>query len=245
MLSHSKLTRQIFRVYLLQLFHFITGLGFALANQNMSVTTWRTTALALFATVFSCEILRIRAPSGALNAFVIKLFGAFMRSHETRQFAGIAYYSAGVALTSIFYPRDIATLAILTLAVVDPLAAFAGTYFEPMLPGLRLRHGKSITGFIVSALFTAIVIFAVVSNAISSSLTHADAWMLSVLVAFVAASAEFMIPSPRPTFPSVKFPIGLDDNLIIPLLCAFAIDAILRLTYHSFTLSPLLLASIP
>lgn len=211
----------------------------------MSTTLWRTTALALFTTVFSCEILRIRSPSGPLNTFIIQLFGPFMRSHETRQFAGIAYYLAGVALTSIFYPRDSGTLAILTLAVVDPLAAFAGTYFEPMLPGLRLRHGKSLTGFVVSALCTTIVLFTVVSNAVSSSLSYTDAWMLSVLVASVAASAEFMIPSPRPTFPSLKFPIGLDDNLIIPLLCAAATDSILRLTYHSFTLSPLLLADIP
>lgn len=228
-----------------QLFHFLTGFGFALANQNMSTTMWRATTLALFATVFTCEILRIRAPSGSLNTLVIKLFGPFMRSHETRQFAGIAYYLAGVALTSIFYPRDSGTLAILTLAVVDPLAAFAGTYFEPVLPGLRLRHGKSLSGFVVSALGTTTVLFLVVVNAISSSLSYTDAWMLSVLVASVAASAEFMIPSPRPTFPSLKFPIGLDDNLIIPVLCAAAIDTILRLTYHTIKLSPLLLADIP
>lgn len=210
----------------------------------MNSLLWRVFALILFVAVFSVEILRIRSPSGPLNATVIHFFRPFLRAHETTQFAGIAYYVAGVAFTSLFFPRDCATIAILVLAVVDPAAAFAGTYFESTLPSLRLRHGKSIPGFVTSALITSVVVFIVISCATSTSLDPSDAWMLSVLSASVAAIVEFAIPSPRPTLPFPKFPISLDDNMFIPILCAATVEFVLRVTYHRFNLSSLLLTNL-
>lgn len=176
-----------------------------------------------------------------MNATIVRLFRPFMRSHETHQFAGIAYYVFGVAASSILFPRTCATIGILTLASLDPIAALCGTFFQPAFPSLRLRHGKSLAGAICACSVAAVLVYFVVERASLSSLKPADAWMIAVLVAWVGSLAEFSVPSPRPTFGPPGFPIGFDDNAIIPILCAATARFILRTTYHKLELSSTIL----
>lgn len=214
---------------------------FALANQNLSRTFWRLLSFFLFITVFLVEVLRIRSPAGPLNAVVLRLFRPFMRSHETKQFAGIAYYLFGVFVSSTLFPRTSGTIGILTLASLDPVAALAGSFFQKTLPSLRLSHGKSLAGMLCGCATATVVLFYVVTSSSASSLKSSDAWMLAVLVAWAGALTEFGIPSPQVVVGPRNFPVGIDDNAFIPIVCAFTSRYILRHTYHKLDLTPTLL----
>lgn len=224
-----------------QVFHFGTGFAFALANQNMPQLLWRPLSVLLFLLVFTIEALRIRNPTGRLNKLVVHTFRPFIRAHETRQFAGIAYYTFGVTVASTCFPRPCGTLAILALASLDPIAALAGTYFQPTLPSLRLRHGKSVAGLLCASLASALFLFVVVRQAVYSSMNSSDVWTVAVILSCVGALAEFSTPSPQLILGTDSFPLGIDDNAVIPIVCAATARWLLRVTYHNIELSPLLL----
>lgn len=163
-----------------------------------------------------------------------------MRSHETNQFAGIAYYLFGVFIASTLFPRASGTIGILTLASLDPIAALAGSFFQKSLPSLRLSHGKSLAGMLCGCATGAGVIFYVVERSPVSSLKLSEAWMFAVLVAWAGALTEFGIPSPQVVVGPRTFPVGIDDNAIIPIVCAVTARFILRHTYHKLELAPTL-----
>lgn len=202
---------------------------------------WRPLSLLIFFLVFTIEALRIRSPTGSLNKLIVHTFRPFIRAHETRQFAGIAYYTFGITIASTCFPRACGTLGILSLACLDPVAAFAGTFFQPLFPKLRLRHGKSVGGLLCACICSALFLFLVVMQASHSSLNSGDAWMIAVILAWVGSLSEFLTPSPQLIFGSPQFPLGLDDNAVIPIMCAAAARWLLRTTYHNIELSPLLL----
>lgn len=224
-----------------QIFHFATGLTFAIANQNMPQLVWRPFSVFLFLLVFTVETLRIRSPKGSLNRLIVYTFRPFMRSHETRQFAGIAYYTFGVTVASTCFPRPCATLAILALASLDPVAAFAGSFFQSSLPSLRLRHGKSIAGLLCASLACASFLFVIIAQAAYSTLKSPDVWMVAVIIASVGSLVEFCTPSPQIVIGTPRFPLAIDDNALIPIVCAVAARWVLRVTYNTVELSPLLL----
>lgn len=222
-------------------FHFSTGLVFALANQNLSRPLWPLLSLFVFTVVFTIEVLRIRAPSGSLNAFVLKAFRPFIRSHETHQFAGIAYYTFGVSFVSTVFPRTSSTLAILLLASLDPVAAFAGSLFQSSFPSLRLSHGKSLAGLVCSCAVATAVSFCALTASPMSSLHPPQAYLFSVLVATAGAVTEFLIPSPQFILGPQEFPIAIDDNAVIPIVTAAVTTFLFDATWHKVELSPLLL----
>lgn len=153
------------------------------------------------------------------------------------------YYLLGVCATCAFFPRPAASIGLLSLASLDPIASLSGTLFSSpaRLPSLRLSHGKSLAGLVSSAAVAAVVLYVVVISAESSSLSADDAWMLAVIVAWVGALTEFAIPSPQLIFGTPSFPLGLDDNAVIPVVCAAVAKTVLRLTYHRLDLSPTLI----
>lgn len=224
-----------------QIFHFVTGFVFALANRNLPPSLATFVFTALFSTVFLVETLRIRNPTGRLNKLVLDAFRPFIRAHETHQFAGIAYYTLGILLTALLFPTTPACLGMLSLASVDPIAAAAATFFTPSLPSLRMRHGKSLAGTICAILPASLLLFLILTKADPSSLLPPDVFMLAVLIAVTGAMTEFVVPSPQLIFGTKRFPIGLDDNALIPVVCAVVAKWILGVTYNKLELSPLLI----
>lgn len=226
-----------------KIFHFGTGICFALANENLSRTTCVVLTTVLLVTVVAVEAVRIRAPSGRVNRFVIRTFKPFLRAHETRALAGMLYYVFGVCMTVTLFPRSSASLGIIALACLDPMAAFGGTLFTPHLPALRLSHGKSLAGLVTAASAASLVLYTVIRHAdvATSSLKDNDAAMLAILIAWAGALTEFAIPSPQVIVGTPAFPLGIDDNAIIPIVSAAVAKVVLRTTQHRLELIPSLI----
>lgn len=222
-------------------FHFLSGLFYALLARNLPPSTWRTLSFCVVAVVFLTELSRLRRPTGAVNSFVLACFRPFMRRHEATQLSGMLYYTLGVALSTLLYSPTAACLAILCLALLDPLAALVGVAAQPHLPELRLRNGKSVAGFIVAAFSAILIVFTALCCSEWSTLAIADAFNVAVVVAVVAAFTELLVPSPQLILGAKSFPIGIDDNLFIPLVAGAVCDALLTLRQHQVQLSPLLL----
>lgn len=187
------------------------------------------------------EVMRIRNPAGRVNKFVINAFRPFMRSHETHQFSGTGYYLFGVAVVSLLFSTTSACIAILCLASLDPIAALMGSAFEPHLPQARMRNGKSIAGFLFSATTAILLATLVLTQATDTDMPSADMYMIGFFVGFAGAVTELLIPSPQYLIGGSKFPLGIDDNAIIPVVSAAVCELLLQTTRQTVVLSPLLL----
>lgn len=203
---------------------------------------WLAASWTLFLSVFSVEVLRIRAPSGPLNRAVLGAFRPFIRAHETTQFAGIAYYTAGVAVTTLVFPKTAATIGILCLALLDPVAALFGSLLQKALPSARMRNGKSAAGFCFSAVAAVVIVATLLLHAQYSTLEGWDVAAIAGLVGVAGALTEAAIPSPQLVFGPATFPVGLDDNAIIPFVSAAVCAIALAWDDHTVHLAPWLVA---
>lgn len=224
-----------------KLFHFLTGLILALLTRNLPRPLWPRLSLLIFILSLLFETLRLQNPSGSLNSLILSLFRPFARASETHEFAGILYYTLGVTLVSHLFSRTAATLAILALATLDPIAALLATLLTPKLPpATRIRTGKSIAGFVFAAFAGVLVVGIALGNAVHTSLEWEEGWAVAVLVGGAGATAELLVPTPRPVWGGKRFPIGLDDNVVIPVVCAIVVDVLLGVSMHRVELAPLL-----
>lgn len=163
-----------------------------------------------------------------------------MRSHETHQFSGMMYYTAGVAIVSILFSKTSASIGIMCLACLDPIAALIGSLMQPHLPEARLRNGKSIAGFVFANTTAILVVTLILSQAIQTTMVTTHMFMASVLIAWAGALTELVIPSPQIILGNTSFPIGIDDNVFIPIVCAAVCELVLWLTMDTVILSPIL-----
>lgn len=164
-----------------------------------------------------------------------------MRSHETSQFTGIAYYVFGVALSSALFSTTAACIGILCLACLDPIAALIGSAFDPYLPEARLRNGKSIAGFVFAATVAVPVVFTAFYYSMWTTMTFNESLHVSILVGLAGALTELIVPSPQLILGWKHFPLGIDDNLFIPLISGAVCEFLLRSRLHDLVLSPYLL----
>lgn len=127
----------------------------------------------------------------------------FRAEEQLKESAGVPYIMA-LLLTILSFPKPIALVAILTLAVADPLSAIFGIRFGKHKWGA----GKSVQGsaaFFISTLTISTIVL----------LHFTDAyWGRVFLLTFVSSlviSAFELVP------------LRIDDNLTIPLFTAFII----------------------
>lgn len=116
-------------------------------------------------------------------------------------------YVISILLTILTFPKTIALIAILTLAIADPASAVVGIRFGRH----RVVPDKSLEG---SAAFFAAT-FAIALGLLRTA-PGVDVWQAAGaagLVALAAAAFEML-------------PLRLDDNLTIPLLVGFAAWAV-------------------
>lgn len=209
-------------------------------NENLPPSVWRFISAFMFLMTFTIETTRIRNPGGALNTVVVDTFRPFIRSHETHQFAGIAYYMFGVFITTFTFSRTATTVGIMCLACLDPIAALTGSLFEPLLPTARMRNGKSIIGFLFSAV-TAILVVTIVFSQAEGAGESAELFMVAVFVGWAGALTESFITTPQLLIGPPTFPVGIDDNAFIPFISAAVCEVILHLIKREPVLAPLIL----
>lgn len=224
----------------LQFFHCLTGLFFAVCCVNLPRNTWTSFCLLLTILSFTVEIIRVSSPTSSLNKLFMSSFRAFARASEQHEISGTPYYMLGMLLASSLFSTPAATVGILCLACLDPVAAMAGTMADQDMPRARLTNGKSLAGFVFAACVGAAVSAVTLAQAAASSMSQEYAVAVGVLAGFAGASAELMVPTPRVLVGPKRVPITIDDNALIPVVAACVCEVLLSMEYHQVQLSPIL-----
>jgi len=203
----TELSRKAFHLSIGFLTLFLYQSGFDVHTVQQHLLGWMVVAIA-------AEYVRFQWP--LFNQLYTFLFGFLMRPDEwTSKINGTCFYFIGCTLVVYLFPTDIATLSVVLLSWVDPIASATGKKFGKYT--LRLSNGKTLAGFVGSLLTGFVTTWCFWSMCrhpyANPSWTVNNAWslwQLSLFGAVTAAGSEIIEIYP------------LDDNLLIPLICGTA-----------------------
>lgn len=177
--------------------HFLGVLSILLIFENVSrPVALFSSALAMLLFV-SLDIARQFNPR--LNDTLLIFFRPFIREHERNNIAGTSYLLTGVFIIIVLFPRDIVTLALLFLAVADPLASLVGvTMGRDKILGQKSLQG-TMAAFFACTFLAAAFYYA-------KGLMVERIIIVSILSGLIGAISELL-------------PIGkLDDNFTFPVV---------------------------
>lgn len=138
--------------------------------------------------LLAMDFLRLRNPRA--NLLFFRWFRVLASPREERRVASSTWYTLGVFLAVLLFPRDAVIPGILVLALADPAASVVGRRF-----GRRPLGKGSVEGSGTFALVAFLVLWPFVGPGAAA------------LGALSAATVEIL-------------PLGLDDNLTVPLTVA-------------------------
>jgi dolichol kinase len=157
-------------------------------------------ALGFFLTA---EYARLMFPKW--NAFAIRVMGPLMRKSEVNKVSGTPFYVGSVLLSVAIFPKPIAILSILFLAIGDPMSSIFGITWGHLGP--RFSNGKSLIGTAagmgVCCLITFLYLLIIGVPAVSS--------VFIALAGGIAGGGAEMLP------------LEIDDNFSIPLISGLAL----------------------
>jgi dolichol kinase len=159
---------------------------------------------ALLAALILFDIARLRLP--AFNAWALERMGTLIRPGEASTLTGSPAYVVGAALTLFLFDLPVATAAVLFLAFGDVAATLVGERW-----GRTKFRGKSAEG---TAAF-------VVAGLIAGAAPHL--FGIGVAIPILAAGVV------TAAVVEVMMPLGLNDNLSIPLSAAAVMTLLGRL----------------
>ncbi len=146
---------------------------------------------------FLVDTLRFRSP--VVNRMALRVFGRLMRREELRSLTGNSYFILGLFIVACVFPRPIVCLSVLYLALGDPIAAIVGTRWGKH----RVWNKKSVEGMTANFLVTALASWLCGAFLLASP----NPWLLALVGGVCSVIAE-------------AIPLGVDDNLSIPVVSA-------------------------
>jgi len=165
---------------------------------------------SVFLVFYFFENLRLRVP--ALNSLAIKLFKPLMRENEVHQVSGLPLYALGSMVAILIFPKPVAILSILYLALGDPMASLFGILYGNK--SIRFANGKTLVGTMAGVVVCTLVSFVFLSSLIENPL-HLG--LVSLVGGLMGGTAEML-------------PLDVDDNFSIPVVSGFAMWLIFILT---------------
>ncbi len=132
-----------------------------------------------------------------LNSYTLRKFKGFMRKEEEKRLTGSSYFLLGCCLSIILFSKPVAITSILIMIVSDTLAAIVGRRF-----GRTKIFDKTAEGSL--SFFGSAVILVVIIPGVP------------LFAGFLGALAATVVEA---------LPIGLDDNLAVPLVAGGMITA--------------------
>jgi len=174
----------------------IYGLG---TPKALSVT------LLLIAFVFftGAEYARLKVPQ--FNKIAIKMMGPIMRKNEIDRISGTPFYIGSVLLSVIIFPKLIAILSILYLAIGDPTSSIFGILWGDLGP--RFANGKSLIGTAAGMGICSVITFVTM---LFNSIPAGPALLISLAGGLAGGGAEMI-------------PLEIDDNFSIPIVSGLAL----------------------
>ena len=175
-----------------RLFHMSAGALFPVLALIMEEDPFFALLLVTSVAVVGGDTTRLLVPP--LNRVFVRSLAPLLRSDEKNRIVGASYALLGIlGAFALFDDRDVAVVAVLFLALGDPVAAMVG---------IRLRRGpvfgKSLSGS-VAMVMAALAVVAVLH------VTGAIDFRWAFVAGAVAATAIELLPLP------------VNDNLTIPL----------------------------
>jgi diacylglycerol kinase (CTP) len=170
----------------------IAGLYYFMPRKEMLILFIGFTLLCVTVDLFRLQYKK-------LNDRLLAAFGSFIRKSEVNNLTGMAYLTIGVTTIAVIFPKEIVTLALLMLAVGDPVSSIFGImYGKDILVGKKTLQG-AIAGFIACAIVG--LLYFSVSGMMTERLILA-----SLIVGLIGAISEL-----TPV-------LGLDDNFTFPII---------------------------
>ena len=147
--------------------------------------------------VLAFELIRLKVP--VVNQWFLSFFffKPLLRGGEASRFTGTGYTLLGSFIAFLVFPRDIAVIAVVFLAVGDAMATVVGKWVGKTR---LLGKGKTLEGSLaclVSCLIAGIICY----------YAGLDVGLLAILVGALGATIVEAIPLPLP----------FNDNLTIPV----------------------------
>ncbi len=156
-----------------------------------------------FVFFMTMEIMRLKFSK--FNELAIKLWGPVMRTNEVNRMSGTPFYVGSVLLSVAVFPKPIAILSILFLAVGDPISSIFGILWGDR--GIRFANGKSLIGTVagmgICTLMTMIYFWVV-------DVPFLQAALIALSGGIAGGGAEML-------------PLEIDDNFVIPLVSGLAL----------------------
>jgi dolichol kinase len=171
------------------LVHCILGVSFGVAVLWLPFWLLFSAAAAMTLVFAILDVVRLRVP--ALNARFRSVLALFLRPDEENHVTGATYFLLGAGATVLIFPRDVAALAVLFLALGDPVAGIVGRW-----RGRLKLWGRTLEGDLACA--AVCVLTALVFNAVVGG----PGWLAGMLGALAATFFQML---PR-----------VNDNLTIP-----------------------------
>lgn len=165
---------------------------------------WLGTAFIL---ILSGELIRLKVPQ--MNKLMMKFWGPIMRESEIHELSGVPYYIGSTFISIAIFPKPIAILSVVCLAVGDPIASLFGILYGSK--SIRFSNGKSLIGtlagvFACVAACAGTLYFFETLNVLKISVDHF--WLVAVIAGLAGGSAELL-------------PMEIDDNFAIPVVSGF------------------------
>jgi dolichol kinase len=151
--------------------------------------------------VVTFEFLRLRV--AGVNRWFLSVFKPLLREKETSRFTGTSYSLTAALIAFLAFPRDVAVLALVFLAVGDALATVVGK----RMGKIRLLGKKTLEGSL-ACLVSCIIV------GLIGYYAGLDVALLAVLAGSLGATIAEAIPLP------------VNDNLILPLFAGLVMAAV-------------------
>lgn len=193
-----------------KLYHLVNGLicfalyGFVLSREG---ALW--TLAIVGGTWVAFDLIRLKSPK--LNALALRVFGKLMRREELKGISANTFYIWGLFAVVLLFPKPVALLSVLFLALGDPTAAVVGTLFGKH----KIIAGKSLEGS--AANFAVSLVATLLAGLLYFHFSFDRSLLLAVVGGMASAVAELA-------------PIPVNDNFTIPVLSAMLLSIASALT---------------
>ncbi|MGA8849691.1 MAG: hypothetical protein WB564_07725 [Dehalococcoidia bacterium] len=196
-----------------RLWHIFAGLSLPVAGLLAPQDIFLPALVAITIAALILDIVRLRSPR--VNRRFVASFGVLLREREVSTLNGGTYFLIAASIVFIFCDKSIAAIALVFVAVGDPIAGMVGerwgklrinpeegkiSDFARFPRNLRFRgvKGKSLEGS------SACLVACLVVGAILAAITHVALWVVVVgaICATVIESLSLLV----------------NDNLSIPLV---------------------------
>ncbi len=185
------------------LFHFGMGLACVVAVQTvLSSSTAAWAAVGFAAWCWLCEALRVRYP--VVTRIYMRLLGRIAHPHEHHRVNSSTWFASALALLTVVFSIQVASVAVIVLAAADPVAGLVGR----KLGRTKLRAGRTLEGslaFVGAGTLAALLVLLICYPAFPLR----SAALVALAASLGGAVAEL-------------YTVRLDDNVTIPLGAAVA-----------------------